>query len=89
MTNVFVSNFPFTVTDADLKECFEQFGAVENAQVIRDRETGHSRGSGFVLMKDDREALLAIQELNGRDWDGRRIQVNVARERASRPRREQ
>ena len=83
--NLFVANLPQSADDAALKECFEQYGAVASAQIITDHQTGRSRGFGFVLMKDDREALLAIQELNGRDWDGRRIQVNVAHERARPP----
>jgi len=86
MTNIFVGNLPYGVTEAELTDCFGQYGVVEKASLIRDRDTGQSRGFAFVEMTHLREAMLAIQELNGCDWDGRIIQVSVARERQHLPR---
>jgi cold-inducible RNA-binding protein len=87
MTNIFVANLPYGVTEAQLMDCFMQYGAVEKVEVIRDRVTGQSRGFGFVEMPDDPEAALAIADLDGRDWDGRRIHVRVAEERSTQERK--
>ena len=77
---IYVGNLPFSVTDEDLNNMFSEFGEVLNARVISDRETGRSRGFGFVEMNDD-EANAAISAMNGREVDGRALVVNEARER--------
>jgi cold-inducible RNA-binding protein len=79
--NIYVGNLPFSTTAADLEEAFAQYGAVESAAVISDRETGRSRGFGFVEMGDDDEARRAIEELDGSDFGGRDLRVNEARPR--------
>jgi RNA recognition motif-containing protein len=78
---LYVGNLKYTVTSAHLQEMFEQFGAVSSAQVLSDRETGRSRGFGFVEMLNDVEAEAAIESLDGQDHDGRRLTVNEARPR--------
>ncbi|HUG08527.1 MAG TPA: RNA-binding protein [Acidimicrobiia bacterium] len=81
-TNLFVGNLPFSTSSSELEELFGRFGAVSRAQVITDRDTGRSRGFGFVEMDSDDEAQQAIEALDGSDIDGRQIKVNVARERS-------
>ena len=76
--NLFVGNLPFSTSDHDLRGLFEPFGQVDSARVITDRETGRSRGFGFVEMADD-AARAAIEELDGSDMGGRNIVVNEAR----------
>lgn len=78
---LYVGNLKYTVTSEQLQELFEQFGAVSSAQVLSDRETGRSRGFGFVEMPNDDEAQAAIETLDGQDNDGRRLTVNEARPR--------
>jgi RNA recognition motif-containing protein len=78
---LYVGNLKYTVTSAQLQELFEQHGSVTSAQVLSDRETGRSRGFGFVEMANDDEALAAIEGLDGQDFDGRRLTVNEARPR--------
>src|SRR4051812_16520402 len=78
---LYVGNLKYTVTSEHLQEMFEQYGTVSSAQVLSDRETGRSRGFGFVEMDNDDEALAAIEALDGRDHDGRRLTVNEARPR--------
>ncbi len=78
---LYVGNLKYTVTSAQLQELFEQYGAVTSASVLSDRETGRSRGFGFVEMMHDDEALSAIESLDGQDFDGRRLTVNEARPR--------
>lgn len=80
-TNIYVGNLPFSTNSTELEELFSEYGSVERAQVISDRETGRSRGFGFVEMADDSEAQNAIEALNGKDFEGRQLRVNVARER--------
>jgi len=80
---LYVGNLKYTVTSEHLQELFEQFGTVTSAQVLSDRETGRSRGFGFVEMANDDEALTAIESLDGQDHDGRRLTVNEARPRTS------
>jgi RNA recognition motif-containing protein len=75
---IFIANLPFTVSESELKAGFEQWGDVERVTIMRDAMR-ESRGFGFVDMIHDRDALLAIQELDGKDWDGRRIHVEEAR----------
>jgi RNA recognition motif-containing protein len=83
MTNIFVGNLSFDVTNASLEEAFSAHGAVERANVVLDRETGRSRGFGFVEMPNDQEAQAAINALNGQELEGREINVNVARPKGS------
>jgi RNA recognition motif-containing protein len=78
---LFVGNLNFDTTSEDLKELFAQAGTCESAQVMTDRATGRSRGFGFVEMSTDTEAQKAIEELNGRSFQGRNLNVNEARER--------
>jgi RNA recognition motif-containing protein len=78
---LYVGNLAYSVTSDDLQELFEQYGQVRSAQVLSDRETGRSRGFGFVEMDDDAAADSAIENLDGRDHDGRRLTVNEARPR--------
>jgi RNA recognition motif-containing protein len=78
---LYVGNLKYTVSSAQLQELFEQYGAVTSASVLSDRETGRSRGFGFVEMMHDDEALSAIESLDGQDFDGRRLTVNEARPR--------
>ena len=82
--NIYVGNLAWSVTSDDLLELFSQFGAVKSAQVISDRETGRSRGFGFVEMENDEEAQKAIEALNGATHQERQLTVNVAREREER-----
>jgi RNA recognition motif-containing protein len=78
--NLFVGNLPFSTTDAELHRMFEAYGTVDSARVITDRETGRSRGFGFVEMPDE-AANAAIEALDGSDVGGRNIKVNEARPR--------
>lgn len=79
--NIYVGNLSYSTTDDSLRGAFEQFGAVDSAKVIMDRETGRSRGFGFVEMSDDNAAREAIEKMNGADLDGRNLRVNEARPR--------
>jgi len=81
--NIYVGNLPYRTSDEDLNALFAPFGEVESARVITDRETGRSRGFGFVEMADDEQALAAIEGLNGSDFQGRPLTVNQARPRAA------
>ncbi len=78
--NIYVGNLPFSTTSSDLEELFSQYGAVDSASVINDRETGRSRGFGFVEMEDT-AGKQAIEELDGSDFGGRSLKVNEARPR--------
>src|SRR3954452_23914885 len=80
---LYVGNLGYGVTDAELTKLFEPHGTVESAQVIMDRDTGRSKGFGFVEMKSDQEAQAAIAALNGKDMNGRALTVNEAKPRAS------
>ena len=84
MKKIFVGNFSFSATEADLRQWFAAYGSVETASVVTDRDTGRSRGFGFVEMPNDSEAEAAIAALNGRDSDGRPLTVNEARAKAER-----
>jgi RNA recognition motif-containing protein len=86
--NLYVGNLPFRTNSEDLSALFARFGEVRSAQVVLDRETGRSRGFGFVEMDDD-AARKAIEELDGYSLDGRNIAVNEARPREPRPPRQQ
>ena len=78
---LYVGNLSFRVTSEDLQEHFATAGAVESANVVYDRETGRSRGFGFVEMADDEAANTAIAQFNGQEYDGRNMVVNEARPR--------
>lgn len=82
--NMYVSNLSFHTSDDDLKKLFEQYGAVSSAKVITDRETGRSRGFGFVEMGADEEAKEAIKGLNNKEVEGRAMSVSVAKEKSAR-----
>lgn len=81
---LFVGSLPWSVDDAQLAQIFSQAGTVVSAQVIKDRETGRSRGFGFVEMSSDEEAQAAVNNLNGSEVEGRKIVVNIARPRDAR-----
>jgi RNA recognition motif-containing protein len=82
--NMYVSNLSFHAVDEDLKKLFEQYGSVSSAKIITDRETGRSRGFGFVEMDNDTEANEAMKALNNKDIQGRAMSVTVAREKTPR-----
>ena len=77
--NIYVGNLSFKVSDQELMEVFKQFGDVTSAKVIKDRETGRSKGFGFVEMENDSEAQAAINKLDGTEINGRTVKVNKAR----------
>jgi RNA recognition motif-containing protein len=79
LMNIYVGNLPFSTTEEELQDLFSQFGDIRRAQVITDRETGRSRGFGFVEMDDDDEAQAAITALNAQKYGGRPLTVNEAR----------
>jgi RNA recognition motif-containing protein len=79
--NIFVGSLPFKLEEADLKELFEAYGEVSSVKLINDRETGRSKGFGFVEMPDDESAQQAITALNGTEVAGRTIAVSQAEER--------
>src|SRR5688572_15192863 len=81
---LYVGNLSFRVTSEDLHEYFAAAGAVESANVVYDRETGRSRGFGFVEMASDDDATAAIAQFNGQEYDGRNMVVNEARPREER-----
>jgi len=81
---MYVSNLGFHTSDDDLRKLFEPFGQVSSAKVITDRETGRSRGFGFVEMANSTEASAAMTKLNGKEVEGRVISVTVAREKENR-----
>ncbi|MBK6764982.1 MAG: RNA-binding protein [bacterium] len=87
-TRLYVGNLPFSATEDEVRTLFSEFGTVETAELVMDRDTGRPRGFGFVQM-DAEGAAAAIKKLDGRDMGGRALNVNEAKERtASRPRRE-
>jgi len=82
---LYVGNLAYSVRDDDLQQAFAQFGAVTSAKVMMDRDTGRSKGFGFVEMGNDAEAQAAINGMNGQALDGRALVVNEARPREERP----
>ncbi len=84
---LYVGNLPYNTSEEDLKELFSPYGAAENIALISDRETGRSKGFGFVEFQNDDEAKAAIDALNGHDFSGRALVVNEARPKAERPAR--
>ncbi|HYM95017.1 MAG TPA: RNA-binding protein [Chitinophagaceae bacterium] len=79
--NMYVSNLSFQTTDDSLRELFQQYGTVSSAKVITDRESGRSRGFGFVEMPEQKEAQEAMQALNNKQIEGRALSVSVAKEK--------
>ncbi|NIA06167.1 MAG: RNA-binding protein [Actinobacteria bacterium] len=86
MTNIYVGNLSFDVTEAQLREAFAAFGTVDKASLVTDRMTGRSRGFGFVEMANDDEGKAAIEGLNGSDMGGRSLTVNLAKPKVDRNR---
>jgi RNA recognition motif-containing protein len=82
--NIYVSNLSFNTSDAELQDLFSQYGEVSSAKVITDRETGRSRGFGFVEMSSDEEGKAAMAGLNNKEVEGRAMSVSVAKEREAR-----
>lgn len=82
--NIYVSNLSFSTTSESLQELFAAYGEVTSAKIITDRETGRSRGFGFIEMSNDSEGQNAISELNDTDFEGKTIGVNVARPKTER-----
>lgn len=86
--NIFIAGLSYRVNDADLRELFAEYGEIASSKVIMDKQTGRSKGYGFVEIDDETAGQKAIDELNGAEYDGRTISVSVARPREERPRRE-
>jgi len=84
MKNIFVGNLSFGATEDAVRSMFEAYGSVERVNLITDRDTGQPRGFGFVEMSNNAEADRAIAELNGRDLDGRALNINEARPKEDR-----
>ena len=82
---LYVGNLPYSTVDADLQALFSQAGTVKSAQVIKDRQSGRSKGFGFVEMSSEEEAQSAITMFHGKDYSGRPLTVNIARPREDRP----
>ncbi|MCK4413736.1 MAG: RNA-binding protein [Candidatus Eisenbacteria sp.] len=83
-SNLYVGNLPYEVSEEELRDLFSPHGEVVSAKVITDRETGRPRGFAFVEMSQDEEAQKAIQGLDGQDFKGRNLKVNLARPREDR-----
>ncbi len=89
MTNIYVGNLSYQLTEDELREAFASFGEVSSVKIISDRFTGQSKGFGFVEMPEKAEAEAAISQLDGTALKGRNMKVNEARPREDRPRRPQ
>ena len=83
--DIYVGNLPWSASEQELADSFGEFGTVEKASIIVDRDSGRSKGFGFVTMNDNEEANSAIEALNGTDLAGRALKVNEARPREERP----
>lgn len=83
---LYVGNLPFSVTEDSLKNLFTQFGTVESVKIVKDAFDGRSKGFGFVEMSTEEESALAAENLNGNEFEGRSIRVDLARPKESRPR---
>ncbi len=83
---IYVGNLSFRTTQQELEDLFTNYGSVQEAAVVTDRETGRSRGFGFITMPEDGEASAAIEALNGTEIEGRTLTVNEARPKTDRPR---
>ena len=84
--NIFVGNLSFRIIEDHIKEIFEPFGEVSRVNLVKDRETGQSRGFAFVEMPDSQSAAKAIADLNGKEWDGRVLKIDEARPKPERSR---
>ena len=84
--NIYITGLNYSINDADLNDLFAEYGEITSAKVIMDRETGRSRGFGFVEMTSDTDGQKAINELNGAEYDQKTISVSDARPREERPR---
>jgi cold-inducible RNA-binding protein len=84
MKNIFVGNLSFGATEGSVRSLFEAYGTVDRVSIVTDRDTGQARGFGFVEMSVNADADRAISELNGRDLDGRALNVNEARPKTDR-----
>jgi cold-inducible RNA-binding protein len=87
LKKIYVGNLSYQTTEQDLETAFAEHGTVTSVSIVRDRQTGTSRGFGFVEMESDENASTAINALNGTELDGRTLTVNEARPRTDRPRR--
>lgn len=85
--NIFIAGLSYNVSESDLGNLFAEYGDVTSSKVVMDRDTGRSKGYGFVEMSDQEEGNKAIEELNGAEVDGRTLSVSVARPRSEAPRR--
>jgi RNA recognition motif-containing protein len=86
--NLFIGSLAYSTTDDSLKAFFEQIGEVESARVITDRDSGRSKGFGFVEYKNDADNQKAVDQLDGKELDGRTIRVGLARPKEDRPKRD-
>lgn len=84
--NIYVGNIPYNAENSELEAVFAEYGEVVSAKIINDRETGRSKGFGFVEMADNAAGAEAIEQLNGKEFKGRTLRVNEARPREERPR---
>lgn len=83
---LYVGNLAYEVTEEDIRKMFADLGSIESVALITDRDTGRSKGFAFVEMENDEEAAAAIEQLNGKDFEGRTLNVSEARPREERPR---
>ncbi len=86
--NLYVGNLSYDMTDEDLQQVFEEYGTVSKVNIIMDRDSGRSKGFGFVEMENSEDGEKAVQELDGQEVKGRNLKVNQARPREERPRRQ-
>ncbi len=86
--NLYVGNLSYDMTDEDLQQVFEEYGTVSKVNIIMDRDSGRSKGFGFVEMENSEDGEKAVQELDGQEVKGRSLKVNQARPREERPRRQ-
>jgi RNA recognition motif-containing protein len=84
---IYVGNLPYNVTEDELQKVFAEYGAVASVTMIIDQYTGRSKGFGFIEMSKQSEAEQAIKALDGKEWKGRNLKVNLARPREERPKR--
>ena len=82
--NIYVGNLPYRMNEDQLRQVFEEFGQISSCTIINDKMTGQSKGFGFIEMPDDSEARAAIAGLNGKDVQGRKLNVHDARDRGGR-----
>ena len=86
--NIYITGLNYSINDADLNDLFAEYGEITSAKVIMDRETGKSKGFGFIEMEDSAAGTKAIEALNGNENEGRTLRVNEAQPREERPRRQ-